>query len=99
MTSILKLYIFYISVKGGKFMENCANAETIVFDKTGTLTKTQPGVKDVVAFGGNNPQEMLRTPACLEEHYPHTIANAVVKEASDRGLTHEERHSDDGREG
>lgn len=82
-----------ILVKGGKFMEDCAKAETIIFDKTGTLTKTQPRVKDVIAFDGNDPEKMLLLAACLEEHYPHTIANAVVREAKDRGLTHDEKHS------
>ncbi len=82
-----------ISVKGGKFMEAVAEADTIVFDKTGTLTHATPKVADVIAFGGNDRLEMLRLAACLEEHYPHSIANAVVEEARLRGLHHEERHS------
>ena len=82
-----------ISVKGGKMMESFANAQTIVFDKTGTLTKASPKVAGVVAFGGNDPKEMLRLAACLEEHYPHSIANAVVKEAARQGLSHEEKHA------
>lgn len=82
-----------IAVKGGKFMEAVAEADTIVFDKTGTLTHATPKVADVVSFGGNDRLEMLRLAACLEEHYPHSIANAVVEEARIRGLHHEERHS------
>lgn len=82
-----------ISVKGGKYLENIAQAETIVFDKTGTLTMASPTVHDVAAFDGNDPKEMLRLAACLEEHYPHTIANAVVREALRRNLDHEEKHS------
>ncbi|SFX27592.1 heavy metal translocating P-type ATPase [Ruminococcus sp. XPD3002] len=82
-----------ISVKGGKFLENIAEADTIVFDKTGTLTYASPSVREVVAFGDNDPEDMLRLAACLEEHYPHSMANAVVGEAEKRGLTHEERHS------
>ena len=82
-----------ISVKGGKFMENFAKAETIVFDKTGTITRAVPKVRDVVAFNGQDPKEMLRLAACLEEHYPHSIANAVVRCAKEQGLFHEEKHS------
>ena len=83
----------HISVKGGKFMENYADASTIVFDKTGTLTKASPKVREVVPFGENDPMEMLRLAACLEEHFPHTIANAVVNEAQQLGLLHAEKHS------
>ena len=82
-----------ITVKGGKFLEAVAQADTIVFDKTGTLTHSSPRVARVVTFGGNDESEMLRLAACLEEHYPHSIANAVVEEARLRGLDHEERHS------
>ncbi len=82
-----------ISVKGGKFLENCSEASTIVFDKTGTLTCAQPSVRGIVSFDGSDENEMLRLAACLEEHYPHSIANAVVKEAVSRNLEHEERHS------
>ena len=82
-----------ISVKGGKFMENYAQAVTMVFDKTGTLTKASPKVREVVTFSGVDPDEALRLAACLEEHYPHTIANAVVREAQMRGLEHQEKHS------
>ncbi len=82
-----------ITVKGGKFLEAVAEADTIVFDKTGTLTYSQPHVAKVIPFGGRDEAEMLRLSACLEEHYPHSIANAVVKAAADRGLLHEERHS------
>ncbi|MBQ9642454.1 MAG: heavy metal translocating P-type ATPase [Lachnospiraceae bacterium] len=82
-----------ITVKGGKFLEAAARAQTIVFDKTGTLTHAQPQVVRIVTFGGADENECLRMAACLEEHYPHSIANAVVKEAEKRGLIHEERHS------
>ncbi|MCR5203074.1 MAG: heavy metal translocating P-type ATPase [Lachnospiraceae bacterium] len=82
-----------ISVKGGKFMEGVAEAETIVFDKTGTLTKAIPSVEEVVTFDSEDPDEMLRIAACLEEHYPHSIANSVVKAAADKDLKHEEMHS------
>nr|MCR5556707.1 heavy metal translocating P-type ATPase [Butyrivibrio sp.] len=82
-----------ISVKGGKFMEAVAEAKTIVFDKTGTLTHATPKVAKVVTFGDNDENEMLRLAACLEEHYPHSIANAVVKAAEVKGLTHEEKHT------
>ena len=84
---------FHISVKGGRFLESMAAADTIVFDKTGTLTYATPKVAAVVPFGGHEEQEMLRLAACLEEHYPHSIANAVVEEAQRRGLSHEEYHS------
>lgn len=82
-----------ITVKGGKFLEAVAEADTVVFDKTGTLTHAEPKVAKIVTFGSNDESEMLRLAACLEEHYPHSIANAVVNEAAKRGLTHEERHS------
>lgn len=82
-----------IVVKGGKYMEAVSKADTVVFDKTGTLTASTPHVKDIVTFGNHDPEEMLRLAACLEEHYPHSIANAVVKAAADDGLIHEERHS------
>lgn len=83
----------HISVKGGKFLEAVSQADTIVFDKTGTLTYACPKVREVVPFGGMEENEMLRLAACLEEHYPHSMANAVVEEAKRRGLNHEERHS------
>ena len=82
-----------ITVKGGKFLEAVAQADTIVFDKTGTLTHSEPRVAKVVPFGNNDENEVLRLAACLEEHYPHSIANAVVEEARVRGLDHEERHT------
>ncbi|MBR1864756.1 MAG: heavy metal translocating P-type ATPase [Ruminococcus sp.] len=82
-----------MTVKGGKFLEAVAEADTIVFDKTGTLTHSTPTVAKVIPFGGNDEDEVLRLAACLEEHYPHSIANAVVKAAKDKGLDHEERHS------
>ena len=84
---------YHISVKGGRFLEAVAGADTIVFDKTGTLTNAEPTVAQIVPFGGRDENEMLRLAACLEEHYPHSMANAVVEEAKRRGLTHEEYHS------
>ena len=84
---------YHISVKGGRFLEAVAKADTIVFDKTGTLTYAAPKVAQIVSFGGHDEAEMLRLAACLEEHYPHSMANAVVEEAKRRGLTHEEYHS------
>ena len=83
----------HISVKGGRFLESVAKADTIVFDKTGTLTYAAPTVAQVVPFGGHSEPEMLRLAACLEEHYPHSMANAVVEEARKHGLSHEEYHS------
>ena len=83
----------HISVKGGRFLEAVAKADTIVFDKTGTLTYATPTVAAVIPFGGHDEAEMLRLAACLEEHYPHSMANAVVAEAKRHGLTHEEYHS------
>jgi len=82
-----------ITIKGGKFLEAVDEAETIVFDKTGTLTKACPVVKDIVTFDGFDRDEALRLAACLEEHYPHSMASAVVKAAEDKGLEHEEKHS------
>ncbi len=83
-----------ISVKGGKFLEAVSDADTIVFDKTGTLTRAMPKVAQVITFEGNDENEMLRIAACLEEHYPHSMANAVVEEARIRGIVHEECHSE-----
>ena len=83
----------HISVKGGRFLEAVAQANTVVFDKTGTLTYASPKVAQIVPFGRHEESEMLRLAACLEEHYPHSMANAVVEEAKKRGLTHEEYHS------
>ncbi|MBP3781736.1 MAG: heavy metal translocating P-type ATPase [Butyrivibrio sp.] len=83
----------HLTVKGGKFLEAIASADTIVFDKTGTLTMATPKVMDVITFSGRDKDEMLRIAACLEEHYPHSIANAVVQEAAERGLEHNEMHS------
>lgn len=83
----------HITVKGGKYMEAMAEATTIVFDKTGTLTKAKPTVKDVITFNGGTKEEMLRIAACLEEHFPHSMAKAVVVAAKQQGLAHEEMHS------
>lgn len=87
---------YNISVKGGKFMEAVAEADTIVFDKTGTLTAATPHVADVVAFDGNDPDELLRVAACMEEHFPHSMAKAVVRKAAQKGLDHDakEMHSE-----
>lgn len=82
-----------ITVKGGKYLEAVAEAKTIVFDKTGTLTKATPTVKEVVTFGLGNEDELLRIAACLEEHFPHSMAKAVVDAAKKKGLDHEEMHS------
>ena len=82
-----------ISVKGGRFLEAVARADTIVFDKTGTLTYATPKVAQIITFGSYKEPDMLRLAACLEEHYPHSMANAVVEEAKVRGLSHEEYHS------
>ena len=83
----------HICVKGGSVLEKIADADTIIFDKTGTLTKAVPTVKEVVATNGMPAKEALRTAACLEEHFPHSMANAVVKAAKQRGLSHDEMHS------
>lgn len=82
-----------IAVKGGKFLEAAAIADTIIFDKTGTLTHATPSVVDIVTFGDADQTESLRIAACLEEHYPHSVANAVVAEARNRNISHEEMHS------
>ena len=82
-----------VTVKGGKYLEAMAEADTIVFDKTGTLTKAKPTVVDVVSFEGNDPDEMLRIAACMEEHFPHSMAKAVVSAARKKQLAHEEMHS------
>ena len=82
-----------VTVKGGKYLEAMAEADTIVFDKTGTLTKAKPTVVDVVSFDNNNPDEMLRIAACMEEHFPHSMAKAVVSAAKKKHLAHEEMHS------
>ncbi len=84
---------YHITVKGGKFLEKVAEADTIVFDKTGTLTKAQPTVVDVISFSEQEPDELLRIAACLEEHFPHSMAKAVVNAAKEKGLEHEEMHS------
>lgn len=82
-----------ITVKGGKYLEAMADATTIVFDKTGTLTKAQPTVVEVISFNEKLPDELLRIAACLEEHFPHSMAKAVVREAEKKHLVHEELHS------
>ena len=84
---------YHISVKGGRFLEAVSKATTVVFDKTGTLTYATPTVAQIIPFGDTKEEDMLRLAACLEEHYPHSMANAVVEEAKRRGLSHEEYHS------
>ncbi len=84
---------YSITVKGGRFLEAVSEADVVVFDKTGTLTKAEPTVKDVISFNGEDKNELLREAACLEEHFPHSIANAVVKAAEKAGLDHEEFHT------
>lgn len=84
---------YQVTVKGGRYLEAMAEASTIVFDKTGTLTKAEPTVAEVISFNGENPDELLRTAACLEEHFPHSMAKAVVDAARKKGLHHEEEHS------
>lgn len=81
------------TVKGGKYLEALSKANVVVFDKTGTLTNAQPKVADIITFGNNDKAEMLRLAACLEEHFPHSVANAVVNEAKAKGLDHAEQHS------
>ena len=83
-----------ITVKGGKYMEILSRADTVIFDKTGTLTNACPTVRKVVPFRGQDEREMLRVAACLEEHFPHSVANAVVRAARERGLDHREMHSE-----
>ena len=83
-----------ITVKGGKYLEKLSEADVVVFDKTGTLTRACPTLREVVPFNGSDAQEMLRIAACLEEHFPHSVANAVVRGAAERGLSHNEMHSE-----
>ena len=83
-----------ITVKGGKFLEKLSQADTVIFDKTGTLTNACPTVAEVIPFNGHDEREMLRVAACLEEHFPHSVANAVVRAAQERGLNHREMHSE-----
>ncbi len=85
---------YHITVKGGKYLEALSQADTIVFDKTGTLTRAAPQVVEVVPFSGCNEREVLQLAACLEEHFPHSMANAVVRAAKERGISHEEMHSE-----
>lgn len=93
LSAIREASLHNVTVKGGKFLEAMAEADTIVFDKTGTLTKAQPTVVEVVSFNGEEPDELLRIAACLEEHFPHSMAKAVVDAAADKNLEHEEIHS------
>ena len=93
LAAIREANAHHITVKGGKYLEAVAEADTIVFDKTGTLTKAQPTVVDVVSFNGDSKENLLRLAACMEEHFPHSMAKAVMDAAKERGLTHEEMHS------
>ena len=93
LSAIKEAREYGISIRGGKVMELVSEADTIVFDKTGTLTYASPKLERVVAFGNNDEDEMLRIAACLEEHYPHSVANAIVNGALEKGLNHEELHS------
>lgn len=93
LSAIREASQYHITVKGGKFLEAVAEADTIVFDKTGTLTKARPTVVDVISFREESPLEMLRIAACLEEHFPHSMAKAVVDAAKEKQLEHEEMHS------
>lgn len=93
LSAIREAGSYHITVKGGKYMEAIAEADTVVFDKTGTLTKAQPAVVDIVAFENWHKDDLLMIAACLEEHFPHSMANAVVQESVRRGLVHEEMHS------
>ena len=93
LSAIREANLYNITVKGGKYLEAVAEADTIVFDKTGTLTKATPTVVDVVPFDGRTPDELLRIAACLEEHFPHSMAKAVVNAAKEKQLDHEEMHS------
>lgn len=93
LSAIREASQYEITVKGGKYLEAIADADTIVFDKTGTLTKAKPTVVDVISFNGETKEELLRIAACLEEHFPHSMAKAVVKAAKEKNLQHEEMHS------
>ncbi len=93
LSAIREAGSFHVTVKGGKYLEAVAEADTIVFDKTGTLTKAQPTVAEVISFNGQKPDELLCIAACLEEHFPHSMAKAVVDAARQRNLVHEEMHS------
>ena len=93
LAAIREANAHHITVKGGKFLEAVAEADTIVFDKTGTLTKAQPTLVDVVSFNGDSKENLLRLATCMEEHFPHSMAKAVMDAAKERGLTHEEMHS------
>ena len=93
LSAIREANLYNITVKGGKYLEAVAEADTIVFDKTGTLTKATPTVVDVVPFDRRTPDELLRIAACLEEHFPHSMAKAVVNAAKEKNLDHEEMHS------
>ncbi len=93
LSAIREASLYRITVKGVKYLEAMAEADTIVFDKTGTLTKARPTVADVISFNGEKPEELLRIAACLEEHFPHSIAKAVVDAAKEKNLIHEEIHS------
>ena len=93
LSAIREAGLDHITVKGGKYLEAVAEASTVVFDKTGTLTKARPTLKEVIPFCGMDPDELLRVAACLEEHFPHSMAKAVIRGAMEKGLEHEEMHT------
>lgn len=93
LSAIREASLYHVTVKGGKYLEAIAQADTIVFDKTGTLTKAKPTVVDVISFNGKNTDDLLRIAACMEEHFPHSMAKAVVDAAKEKNLVHEEMHS------
>ncbi len=93
LSAIREASLYNITVKGGKYLEAVAQADTIVFDKTGTLTRAKPTVVDVISFSKETPDELLRIAACMEEHFTHSMANAVVEAATEKNLEHEEMHS------
>ncbi len=93
LSAIREASLYNITVKGGKYLEAVAAADTVVFDKTGTLTRAHPTVAEVLSFNGEEPDELLRIAACMEEHFPHSMAKAVVEAAKNKNLIHEEKHS------
>lgn len=93
LSAIREASMYDLTVKGGKFLEAVAEADTIVFDKTGTLTKAKPTVRKIISFHGESERKLLRVAACLEEHFPHSMAKAVVEAAQNEGIEHEEMHS------
>lgn len=93
LSAIREASLYHVTVKGGKYLEAISQADTIVFDKTGTLTKAKPTVVEVIPFNGGTADELLRIAACMEEHFPHSMAKAIVDKAKEKNLEHEEMHS------